>query len=54
MKSRAQQDQTLASNVIEEPRDFDAIVQLTDSAQGSSVVSSGAQFVGKFQVAFGL
>ncbi len=37
--------QTLASNVIEESRAFDAIVQLTASTQGSSVVSSGAQFV---------
>jgi hypothetical protein len=31
--------------VIEESRKFDAIVQLIDSAKGSSVVSSGAQFV---------
>ncbi len=43
--SSSHKDQTLASNVIEESRKFDAIVQLIDSAKGSSVVSSGAQFV---------
>lgn len=43
--SSSHKDQTLASNMIEESREFKAIVQLTDSAPGSSVVSSGAQFV---------
>jgi hypothetical protein len=43
--SSSHKDQTLASTVIEESREFDAIVQLTASAQGSSVISCGAQFV---------
>jgi len=43
--SSSHKAQILASNVIEESRAFDAIVQLTASTQGSSVVSSGAQFV---------
>ena len=38
--SSSHKDQTLASNVIEESREFGAILQLTDSDQGSSVVSS--------------
>jgi hypothetical protein len=38
--SSSHKDQTLASNVIEESREFGAILQLTYSDQGSSVVSS--------------